>query len=374
MITLTAKISLNIDDIGALSSVSTNYSKNNISGEIEDILFVKKQTQNAFILGSSKLGQGSTFSERVNYFIGKELSGETDWGDDYYTFSNPYEIQVSGSNINFFNIAFDTINNRHPKSVRVTASNGVSTVRSDDDPIFNLSNLNYYNSYTVTIGNWNTPNAPLIITGIYTTKEILIDKQNLVSLAVSLFDRSDYKLPSYGVISNTGDIEFNDFDGEILDYAKSNLLTSDLAVEINLKDTLSNMIENVAMLETKEWQYDNDNKSVSVSLKDELEEWQDIQIEGFSYDPRNPNSVLENGSMANLYDWLYAKTPRKYKMLSFNELDEATRNILSKTIIDYPLLNDGTLWQQWQKLCEVCALYIYKNNEGKTVCSYTLGS
>jgi hypothetical protein len=61
-------------------------------------------------------------------------------------------------------------------------------------------------------------------------------------------------------------------------------------------------------------------------------------------------------------------------MLQFEELDQKTQDILELTRVDYPLLEDGTLWEQWQKLCEVCGLYIYKNNEGKTVCTYTYGS
>jgi hypothetical protein len=80
--------------------------------------------------------------------------------------------------------------------------------------------------------------------------------------------------------------------------------------------------------------------------------------------------------MANLYVWLQdsTRTPSKYKMLPFNELDENTRTILMNTRLSYPLLESGTLWEQWTKICEVCGLYIYKNNEGKTVCSYTYGS
>jgi hypothetical protein len=85
--------------------------------------------------------------------------------------------------------------------------------------------------------------------------------------------------------------------------------------------------------------------------------------------------------MSNVYKWLQGqdengnyRTPEKYQMLSFEQLDEKTQNILENTTIDYPLLENGTLWEQWQKLCEVCGLYIYKNNEGKTVCTYTYGS
>ena len=107
-----------------------------------------------------------------------------------------------------------------------------------------------------------------------------------------------------------------------------------------------------------------------------MEEWQDIIVEGFNYDPREPFMVLTNGSMQDLYNWLQdpQRTPRKYNMLAFYELDEQTREILSNTKIQYPILENGNLWEQWTKLCQVCGLYIYKNIEGRTVCSYTYGS
>ena len=205
-------------------------------------------------------------------------------------------------------------------------------------------------------------------------EEISINRYNLISFNRKIVDRSDIKFPSYGIISNGGSIEFNDLDGKIREYAESLILTSDLKVTINLNNNLSNTSEQIGEFETKKWNYDNNNRAVSVSLKDDLEEWQDIEIEGFNYDPRKPFKVLENGTMEDLYKWLHKKTPSKYKMLEFSELDEDTKTILKSTKIQYPFLKKGTLWQQWQKLCIVCALYICKNNIGQTICTYSLGS
>ena len=197
---------------------------------------------------------------------------------------------------------------------------------------------------------------------------------NLISLERSIFDRSDTKLPSYGILSNNGNLWFNDTNGAFLTYANAGVLVSGLKVHILLNNTLSKTSEEVGVFETDTWDYDNDNRSVSVSLKDDLVQWQDIYVEGFGYDPRKPNAILTEKSMANLYDWLCKKTPSKYKMLAFSELDQETKTILQNTIIDYPFLESGSLWAQWTKLCQVCGLYIYKNNQGQVVCTYTYGS
>lgn len=250
----------------------------------------------------------------------------------------------------------------------------------NDDPYFTFT-VSDVNACFVRILDWNTTNSPLVISGIYADITIDIDYKNLISINGSIFERGETKLPSYGIISNNGELEFNDIDGEIKDYADLLLVNSDLKVVVTLKNTLSKKEEQVGVFQTESWNYDNDNRSVSVSLKDDLEEWQDIQVKGFSYDPREPFKVIEYGKMSNVYRWLQQqdengndRTPQKYDMLSFDELDIETKTILENTTIDYPLLEDGTLWEQWTKLCEVCGLYIYKRKDGKTVCSYTYGS
>lgn len=359
MITLTARINLISGDNGTLSSITSGISKNNISSEIGEIKGVKSQGSNPFLLGISKIGDGSTLSDKVDYFIGSVPSKE-----------NPCILTISGTDITSFTIEFDKVNNRHPNTIMID-----NVEYADDDAVFTV-NVPSANSHTITIDNWNTPLYPLVIMGIYVEISIDIDYRNLIALNRSITYRGDNKLPSYGIISNTGNLEFNDLDGEIKDYAEQMLLTSDLKVYINLNNTLANTHEQVGVFETEKWDYDNDNRSVSVSLKDDLEEWQDIQVQGFDYDPRDRFKIIAEGKMSNLYKWLQKPTitPSKYEMLSFEQLDDKTKKILDTTIISYPLLESANLWEQWTKLCEVCGLYIYKNNEGKTICTYTYGS
>ena len=467
MITLTAKINLLSGDNTALSLGSNNLSGNNISSDVGAIVGVKKQGSNPFILGASKLGDDSTFSDGVDYFIGEvelnkltvhnsgrvlmrngglvnettmyksgsvivpnmtldeyensviEFMGKApytfgdEYGTEWYSISGArynseensmhlnldiYVTQFSpylevGAGIIYFlrplgyptitientstdegknkitslTIAFDTVNNRHPNKIFIDGKEYI-----DDDAIFTVSDLEPLSSHTIVIDNWNSPNYPLVITGIYAEVSIEIDRRNLISISRSIFDRSDLKLPSWGIISNAGNIEFTDLDGEIRDYAEQLLLESGLKCEIFLNNTLANAQEKIGLFETDEWDYDNDNRVVSVSLKDDLEEWQDINVAEISYDPRNP----EHNPFKWLYEKLWAITTanNNYDMLSFDKLDESTQDILSNTYIQYPLLESGSLWQQWTKLCEVCQLHIYKDNNGVVVCSYNGGN
>ena len=203
---------------------------------------------------------------------------------------------------------------------------------------------------------------------------IIIDKSNIISVSTSIFIHEENAIASYGIISNGGNISFKDMNKDVLGYANEGLLVEGLDCTIKIYDSLSKSEITASVLKTNQWDYDSYTNEVSVSLKDDLEEWQNIQVEGFEYDPRNKYSVLRDGNMENLYNWLHERTPSKYKMLTFNELDDKTKNVLRNTIIGYPLLRDGSLWQQWDKVCKTCCLHIYKNSEGKTICSYTYGS
>ena len=78
--------------------------------------------------------------------------------------------------------------------------------------------------------------------------------------------------------------------------------------------------------------------------------------------------------MADLYAWLQERTPAKYKMKALGFLDLETQMILQNTILTYPQFNDDTLWNQWDKLCKACGLYIYKLKNGETTCSYFYGA
>lgn len=202
------------------------------------------------------------------------------------------------------------------------------------------------------------------------TEIIEIDRRNMISISSSIFDRSDLKLPSFGIISNTGNIEFNDTNGEIRDYAERLLLESGLKCEMFLNNTLAKTQERIGLFETNEWGYDNDNRVVSVSLKDDLEEWQDINVAEISYDPRN----LEHKPFQWFYEHLWALTNPNYRMLAFEQLDSETQSVLQNTYMQYPLIYASTLWSAWEKLCEVCQLHIYKNNDGVVVCRYNGGN
>lgn len=193
--------------------------------------------------------------------------------------------------------------------------------------------------------------------------EIVVDNRNMISLDRTIMDRSDISKPNWGIIANSGNIEFNDLDGEIKDYIEQQLLKSDLSVYFEIRNTLvENKAERVGKFATDKWTYDNNNRVVGVSLKDDLLLWQEIQVSAMP--------LRNQMTMKALYDYLENLSSGWI----FEPLDTPTLAMLTKTVCAYPYLESGSLWSQWNKLCEICGLYIYKNNENNIVVSYEFRS
>lgn len=361
MITITARINLS-ENGGKISSLSSNKGGNNVSANINEVLGNKSvQVGNPFILGKSKLGSGAYYANNLPYFLGSQLS-------DYNgNFTSSYNITISGKDITQFVIAFDVENRAFPNSIIVDGE----TVY-DDDPIWEV-NVNTADKHTVKISNWNKPNSPLIITSIYADIGIEIDRNNLISFNSDIFDRGNIQRPSYGIISNSARLTFADFDEDALDLITQKILNSGVKVEAWLNNSDSNASEQICLMQTRELTYDNNNRQVDISLKDNLEEWQDISVPSlFYYD--EDGTELPPIRAAQLYLVFLDFTPKKHNMLLFDELDNETQRILKNTVVKYSTFQKDTLWNDWQKLCELCLLHIYVDNNGRTICKYNGGN
>lgn len=353
MITLTALISITDESRGSLSNATGN-GGNNVSASLSDVVNDKKHGGKVFVLGASKLGSNDEYADAVPYYMGSVPSDEN--GD----FSTDYSITISGANIVGFNILFDDTNKQFPRTLIV---DGVESANSN--AIFTIDDLVSANSHTVVISNWNTPNFPLKIQGIYITVDLYVGGANLVEIRRKIADRSTAESPCWGIIANSGSLSFTDIDDELKTYAERQLLTSGIDVLITLKNTLvEEKFEVVGDFTTDKWNYDNDSKKVSVSLKDDLVDWQSIQV---------PSYILQDEKTAlELYEYL--KEITEQNGWEFAPIDSDTYDILSSVVCPFPYMQSGSLWNEWQKLCEVCALYIYKNNNDAVVISTDIRS
>ena len=364
MLRITAKINIGKNG-GELNTVSSSQSGINVSSTLNEVIGKHEQIQRPFILGRSRLGGGDCFTKKANFYIGRIAS------DNNGNFSSNYVIEVSGSDITLLTIIFNKQKNEFPRSILVDGK-----AFYDDDPTWTIP-LDGGDTHTITISNWNKSGSPLVISSLYTNLSIDLDDTNLLDFERTIMDRSDVSNPTFGIISNTGRLSFIDKDGEVKDYITQQLISSQNVISAYLENTETGAREQIAYFNTESWSYNNSQSLVDVQLKDDLEEWQDINVPAVEYTPM----VTQSKTAEWFYRYLQEErivngkkvriTPEKYKMLSFEELDSATKSVLSGTTIQYPLLESASLWAQWTKLCQLCFLHIYKRNDGVTVCKYS---
>lgn len=352
MITLTAKIKIFDGSDNQIENIAITPSGNNISSGIEEIVGVEKQPIRPFIVGSSLVVPEEIIKRKVDYFIGGQLANSN--GE----FDTPYEITFTtkNSDASQITIVFDAINNQHP--ISITVDNKEYRYSSGNKIVAETKNDT---SHKITIGNWNVPNEPLVISGIYTFLEYDANYRRLSNLEKNNIDRANIDLPTYGIYSNSGSLRINDSNGFIREYVERRIINNKTKVEIVLANTLIDLSQLASKGITQDWEYDYLNKVATCTIADNLTELQEIQHNGI---PLQPN-VEKSGK--DIYDTLYRATPEKYGFVEFDGLSIRTQRVLNSFKTKFLYMNPDNLWAQWTKLCNATASHIFKDFSGKTI-------
>lgn len=189
---------------------------------------------------------------------------------------------------------------------------------------------------------------------------ITVDKGNMLSINSPSAFKSNLNKPDYGVLSMSGKIEFIDYDGSVEALANNLLLVEGLSAEIFLNNTLTGNSVKIGDWITGKWNYEPNDRTVSVTIHDGLENWQEIEVPRVNYDAKRGTTK----TLLEFYDYLYGITVKNgYRMTESDGLDKVTLNALSTTIV-YPHLEAGNLWRCWQKLAEASQSYVYMGQDG----------
>ena len=362
MIRMTAEIEL-LKGSGEINtqSISISPAGNNISADITEVVSVRKSGSNPFLFGISKLGAGATFSGGEGYFVGSEPA------DKDGNFATPYTLSFSIdsldiTNINF-SILFDTYNNAYPKTIsgalEVSGFSYPLTVNQVGTLCVFTFNGSFSGSnivFKIRIPDWSMPNYPLRIQGIYTGLYIYGNRQNMLSLSAPIKDRSVNEQPSYGIISNAGSLSIVDGTGEIKEYARMGLLTTDLDVSLTLEDTITKKHQSIGKFKTNKWSYNNMNYEVSIELKDDLEYWQNIKIKS--------QELIRNQNALKLYNDLLSFIPSKYEVQG---LTQKQLNYIEKIEMPCYYWDSKSLWELWNDFCVLTLSKMYENEEGTVI-------
>lgn len=201
-----------------------------------------------------------------------------------------------------------------------------------------------------------------------------VNKRNMLSFDSEIIDRSDIVMANFGIISNSGNLSFIDYDGRILNFAKSLKLNSKAKINIDLTNTISKATTQIGDFFAGKWNYDNNSANVSVSLVDGLQKMQDINVIPLVFNPQTKNADYQMAY--KLYEYLRAQTVNNgFDMVSISsaEFDSATKSHLQSMSVQYPYIPEMSLWRAWQQFCEAFQVHIFKAKNGKIICYYGKG-
>ncbi len=187
-----------------------------------------------------------------------------------------------------------------------------------------------------------------------------IDNSRLDTLSSKLATAYNVNTPSFGLTAGSGSVVFKDEDKKFVTYSQDKLLNSSNEIKIYLKDTVSGKEQLCGSWLSKDWNYDEDNFNVSVSLRDNLEDMQNIDVN----DTAQYVGLVTRNDVDGLvlYNFIKDEAPSNFE---FDELDSNVSTLLESIKIKYAYLQSGKLWQHFNDLCELALLYMHKDFDGK---------
>lgn len=322
-----------------------------------------------FLLSHSKLGGGHTFApNKVDYPILSvyriSSAGVPDVYDVYIICAAPAQGLT---------IAFDTYNNHYPAKTKfgnTTASiyiNGKyfnidspityfpvetktgSVGEYKDVPLYNIGVSGGMDDAGSKNGKY-----PTIISGINIGVRYAVDKINMVDMDISQSDRPTNNKPIFGVMSGTASLKVKD-GGELLGYVQNKTIGRNSPVEFIIKNSTANKQQSVAKMLISDLKYDVNNFNIDLELSDgllELQETESNEIK-MSTTPMTAKAVFER-LKAYVTKYEFAVTAN-------------AETIMSSTTIKYPFLEQSKVWAAFDKLCNLCGLYMYMGADGKIV-------
>lgn len=323
-----------------------------------------------FLLSHSKLGGGHTFApNKVNYPI---LSVYFISGQGVPEVYDVYIICAAPAQ--GLTIAFDTYNNRYPAKTKfgnTTASIYINgkyfnidsaityfPVETKTGSVEEYKDVQLYDiSVSGGMDDAGSKNGkyPTIISGINIGVRYAVDKINMVDMDISQSDRPTNNKPIFGVMSGTASLKVKDDGGELLGYVQNKTIGRNSPVEFIIKNSTANKQQSVAKMLISDLKYDVNNFNIDLELSDgllELQETESNEIK-MSTTPMTAKAVFER-LKAYVTKYEFAVTAN-------------AETIMSSTTIKYPFLEQSKVWAAFDKLCNLCGLYMYMGADGKIV-------
>jgi hypothetical protein len=356
MLTLSAKIKVsNNNEDTAISGLDTNHSAVYYASPIAEVLNKSVDEPTPFVLGSTALGSGAAFGKgKVGFYIGDEKS------DVNGVFEDAYALYFKGTNLSSVCVEFDTQTTQYAKRIELYEGMGETWLAewvNDDANFVAFYQFKDNQQYHFRFYDWSAPKSHLVIRGVRAgDSEIIVDKRNAISINCKFMEKADVDMPSFGLFSNSGSIEFKDIDGEYLELIQQRAFTQGSQIEIVIEDTLHKTSEGErvfpAFATITDLEYDVENRTIQASFSDGLTEFQEMPFIGIFAD-------LENYKSTNLLSMLlYLRG-----IVNVYVADPETEAHLKNIFVAFPIIEKSSVWEALTKICVAGQCYIFADKK-----------
>lgn len=381
MATLEAILKISDENVnGRIDVATTNIMSNNISqvANTYDILdFIENMSADNQGFGGARVTMIGSTSTISALRIGTELADgrreETYKGMLFgYSDSNKdgtLTITLEGQDIIGISITFDKFTNQFPTIYSYTDVAGISSgdITNTSNTITISGMQAGYGTVTITFKKWNLANTPIGITFIsFPTETITLTKAQIVSFTSQAQIVTTTNGLNYSVIPTTGKIEINDKSNILYEKAKLGYLNAYLF-------TLELLLNGKAVqkhISTNSPLYTSD-RMINLDLTDELSLWDSIKVrsEDFSVGKTLYDVVIY---LATYYPSIDVATMCDKSIVIGNSTngrsyDSISNYLSSISFTNITTLQEGTLREQFEKVCNCAQLSIYvtRDNEIK---------
>lgn len=284
-----------------------------------------------FVFGASKFGEGQKFISSYNGFASRECS------DNNGVFLNPVSLTISGAAIENLKIKFSESLGQYATELIIDGKTYIN-----ESLVFVTSGLSG-DIHTVQIAKWSEPkfNARIDSIGMGYTAEYT--NRQIIALLSGNYSTADEEAPSYGLISQYGDMQIKDINNQLKNLAGQQLLNSNSQIRIYFNG------EQQGNLMSDEWRY-NINEA-SVDFKDDMLGWQNMDFKG--------KTLVFNTNLFSVIKEI--ETIYNIKFI----LREGVQSQATNTVLAYLYIEACTLWEAMDKICKAGQFRLWQDKDGR---------
>lgn len=291
-----------------------------------------KRGSNPFIIGVSKIGDGSQYLNEYSGYLSSVLSDSN--GDCNF------EMTINGSAIDKIIIFFDNVVNEYATEIYIDDQ------VYENNSVYFIQEVANQSSHIVRFTKWNKANSNIRFTSITVGLSLTFNQFNgLLYYIRGSQSMQDNSLPEYGALSQYGNVKIADYTGLINQIEELGYLAQGIKIKLYLDDELVGDY----LFDT----FERENSTVyNIQLNDEIIKWNEIFVPG--------QLLKENATAYELYVLL-----KSYYQADYENLDDDIANYLTNIKIKYFYLESGSLFSQWNKFCDITQMLIFKKQNGK---------